>query len=180
MVDHQSHQTHYRSHSLVKTMDFVWSIMLGKNEKESLATILSTGYLNKGRAAGGRDALFLQLIVPKRKEEFLGTERILNKIREYAFIFDALIPIAPLNGKKDLAGALRIFGLQNTKKVTKKDLQEIPSVEEIKKIYKDLANRKHPDKLMSKGLPAQWLKIATENFSTIQMAYDILKDAGKG
>jgi len=165
MLDHQSHQTHYRVHSLVKAMDLVWASMLGKNEKEALALILKAGQMNKGKAASGCEALFLQLIIPKRKEDFLSTERILGKIREWAFVFDALTPMAPINGKKDLAGALRIFGLK-----------KMSNLEEIKKIYKDLANRKHPDKLMAKGVPAQWLKVATENFTTIQMAYDILQD----
>ncbi|MBI2518927.1 MAG: DnaJ domain-containing protein [Bdellovibrio sp.] len=164
MVDFQSQQTHYRAHSLVKSMDLVWAIMLGKNEKESLATILKTGQMNKGSASRGLDALFIQLFVPKRQEEFGGPERLLNKIREWAFVFDALIPIAPINGNKDLQGALRIFGLK-----------KMSSMEEIRKIYKDLANRKHPDKLMSRGVPTQWLKIANENFTNIQMAYDVLQ-----
>ena len=92
------------------------------------------------------------------KRRILSTERILNKIREYAFIFDALIPIAPLNGKR--SGRCRVSLGPKYQKIPKRS-PEIPSVEEIKKSIKT-ANRKHPDKLMSKGLPAQWLKIATE------------------
>ncbi len=166
MVEHQSHQSHFHPHVLIKSMDLLWSVMLGKSEKEILATILKKGQLNKGSAKSGYETLFMKLIVPRRQVDFLAPDRIMSKVRERAFIFDALTPLPPLNGKKDLAGALRIFGLK-----------KMSGQEEVKKIYKDLANRKHPDKLMAKGIPEEWLKLASDNFAIIQSAYDILKES---
>lgn len=49
--------------------------------------------------------------------------------------------------------------------------------EEIKKAYRKQMSRHHPDKLMSKGLPPEMMKLATEKTQKIQAAYDLLRDA---
>lgn len=43
---------------------------------------------------------------------------------------------------------------------------------EIKKAYRRLMSQHHPDKLMSKGLPEEMLKLATEKTQKIQAAYE--------
>lgn len=43
---------------------------------------------------------------------------------------------------------------------------------EVKKAYRRLINQHHPDKLISKGLPEEMLKLATEKTQAIQAAYE--------
>ena len=49
------------------------------------------------------------------------------------------------------------------------------SAAEIKKAYKKQMNQHHPDKLMSKGLPAEMLEMAKAKAQDIQAAYDLVK-----
>lgn len=43
---------------------------------------------------------------------------------------------------------------------------------EIKRAYRKLMSQHHPDKLVSKGLPEEMMKLATEKAQSIQKAYD--------
>jgi len=45
---------------------------------------------------------------------------------------------------------------------------------EIKRAYRHLLSRHHPDKLVSKGLPEQMMKLATEKTHEIRQAYEII------
>lgn len=47
--------------------------------------------------------------------------------------------------------------------------------DEIRRIYKKLVNKLHPDKLMSQGLPQERLNTALDNFKRIQAAYSFIK-----
>jgi DnaJ like chaperone protein len=53
------------------------------------------------------------------------------------------------------------------------------SDDEIKKAYRRLMNQHHPDKLVSKGLPEEMIKIATEKTQEIRKAYERIKDSRK-
>jgi len=46
---------------------------------------------------------------------------------------------------------------------------------EIKKAYRRMMSRHHPDKLVAKGLPEEMMKIATEKTQEIQAAYEVIK-----
>lgn len=46
---------------------------------------------------------------------------------------------------------------------------------EVKKAYRELANKFHPDKLISQDLPPFMVGALTERFKTIQAAYDCIK-----
>lgn len=46
---------------------------------------------------------------------------------------------------------------------------------EVKKAYRKLMSQHHPDKLISRGLPEEMLKIATEKTQEIKAAYDQIK-----
>jgi len=46
---------------------------------------------------------------------------------------------------------------------------------DIKKAYRRLMSQHHPDKLVSKGLPEEMIKVATEKSQKIRDAYDLLK-----
>ncbi|WP_250655498.1 co-chaperone DjlA [Alkalimarinus coralli] len=50
---------------------------------------------------------------------------------------------------------------------------------EIKKSYRRLMSQHHPDKLVSKGLPEEMMKIATEKTREIKAAYDVIKASRK-
>ncbi len=46
---------------------------------------------------------------------------------------------------------------------------------EVKKAYRRLISQHHPDKLVSKGLPEEMMKIATEKTREIKAAYELIK-----
>lgn len=49
------------------------------------------------------------------------------------------------------------------------------SVESIKKQYRKLVFEYHPDKIASKGLPDEFIKLANDRFREIQEAYDMVR-----
>ncbi|MBT8489787.1 MAG: co-chaperone DjlA, partial [Deltaproteobacteria bacterium] len=67
--------------------------------------------------------------------------------------------------KGDLRNAYTVLG------VSEKD-----SDDEIKKAYRRLMNQYHPDKLVSKGLPEEMMKFATEKTQEIKSAYDRIRE----
>lgn len=48
---------------------------------------------------------------------------------------------------------------------------------EVKRAYRRQMSQNHPDKLVSKGLPAEMMKLATEKTQEIQEAYEVIKKA---
>jgi hypothetical protein len=98
-------------------------------------------------------------------KRFINPPTLTKVLEEQANIFESLIKIPPLKNKKDLRTALKILGLEKS-----------PKKDDVKKRYKKLAQQKHPDRLASKGLPADMEKIASENFAVIQEAYHIILD----
>lgn len=50
------------------------------------------------------------------------------------------------------------------------------SDEEVKKAYRRLMNQHHPDKLVSKGLPEEMMKLAEQKTKEIQQAYERVKE----
>ena len=47
---------------------------------------------------------------------------------------------------------------------------------ELKRAYRRMMNRHHPDKLVAKGLPEEMMRVATEKTREIKAAYDRLKE----
>lgn len=47
----------------------------------------------------------------------------------------------------------------------------------LKRAYRRLMSQHHPDKLVSKGLPDEMIKLATDKTQQIQKAYELIKDA---
>lgn len=50
---------------------------------------------------------------------------------------------------------------------------------EVKKAYRRLMNQHHPDKLVSKGLPEEMMKLATEKTQEIKAAYETIRESRK-
>jgi DnaJ like chaperone protein len=48
---------------------------------------------------------------------------------------------------------------------------------EVKKAYRRLMSKNHPDKLISKGLPEEMIEIATNKTQEIQKAYDLISNS---
>ena len=56
------------------------------------------------------------------------------------------------------------------------DIQENAGDAEVKKAYRRLTSQHHPDKLVSKGLPEEMMKIATQRTHEIRQAYECIKE----
>jgi len=46
----------------------------------------------------------------------------------------------------------------------------------VKRAYRRLMSQHHPDKLVSKGLPEEMIKLATDKTQHIQKAYELIKE----
>ena len=68
--------------------------------------------------------------------------------------------------QNDLANAYSVLGVKSS-----------ATDAEIKKAYRRLMNQHHPDKLVSKGLPEEMIKIATEKTQEIRKAYEKIKQS---
>lgn len=82
------------------------------------------------------------------------------------------------------AGAERNYGGAAGRKTMSLDdayaMLEIPSNssdKEIKRAYRRMMSRHHPDKLVAKGLPEEMMKLATEKTQEIQAAYELIKNS---
>ena len=54
-------------------------------------------------------------------------------------------------------------------------MDESASDADIKKTYRRLMSQHHPDKLVSRGLPEQMIKDATEKTQQIKAAYELIR-----
>lgn len=93
------------------------------------------------------------------------------------------------NEEKLILSAVRIFNFNNDKyrKLKSKYIQDVEkyyavlgcnrndSNEHIKKQYRKLVSDYHPDKIVSKGLPEEFAKFASDKFREIQSAYEVIK-----
>ena len=48
---------------------------------------------------------------------------------------------------------------------------------EVKRAYRRLMSQHHPDKLVSKGLPEEMVKVATRKTQEIKAAYEKIREA---
>ncbi len=109
-----------------------------------------------------RDYLF-----EEKRRKIVDTTNLCKKIVDMSLIIKALSPIERPD-RKDLKASLKIFGAT-----------EHTSFDAITKKYKKLASQLHPDRLSGMGLDQSLEKLATENFSVMQEAYNTIKKAMK-
>ena len=57
------------------------------------------------------------------------------------------------------------------------EIEKSSSDNEVKKAYRRMISRHHPDKLASKGLPEEMMKIAAEKTHQIKQAYEMIKQS---
>ncbi|MDD0851953.1 J domain-containing protein [Halobacteriovorax sp. GB3] len=96
------------------------------------------------------------------------TKSLLKNIQNTFYLIKAITPLEELNKKSTTEQAYRVLGLA-----------EGSTEEEAKKIYRKLAKVFHPDVLSGEGLNEAGKKIASENFTIVKMAYDIIKQNNK-
>jgi DnaJ like chaperone protein len=91
--------------------------------------------------------------------------------------------------EKLILSAVSIFNFSDDKyrKLKSKYIQDVEkyyavlgcdkndSIEHIKKQYRRLVSDYHPDKIVSKGLPEEFAKFASDKFREIQSAYEVIK-----
>ncbi len=95
-------------------------------------------------------------------------ERLINMVaaqQRYARHGDTQSAAQRANSLKD---AYKILGIS-----------ESAGNDEIKKAYRKLMNQHHPDKLVSKGLPEEMMKLATEKTQEIKQAYEQIVESRK-
>jgi DnaJ like chaperone protein len=87
---------------------------------------------------------------------------------------------------KRMIGASQRRGSHQQSKSTPEEAYAILGVSEsatdpeVKKAYRRLISQHHPDKLVSKGLPDEMMKIAKEKSQQITEAYDTIRELRKG
>ena len=86
---------------------------------------------------------------------------------------------------KRMLGASQRRGSHQQTRSTPEEAYEILGISEsatdaeVKKAYRRLISQHHPDKLVSKGLPDEMMKIATEKTQQITEAYDTIRATRK-
>ena len=110
-------------------------------------------------------------------------------------LIDILLRVAVADGglneneERIIYSAVRIFNFSEAKYQTFRskyvsDVEKYYAVlgcsskdsdDRIKQQYRKLAQDYHPDKIVSKGLPEEFVKFATDKFREIQHAYDTIK-----
>jgi len=73
--------------------------------------------------------------------------------------------VHPHDSKNNIEDAYHILGIQKS-----------ANDSDVKKAYRRLMSQHHPDKLVSKGLPEEMVKIATERTHEIRKAYELIKE----
>ncbi len=145
-----------KSTNLKKALFLYAKKLKGEERSDDLSTVLKSPGVS---LPGQGDTFLIRALVTR---EGLSLSVITKELKDLTELFKILEPLPPLKNK-DKEGALKILGLPKGS-----------GQAQIKKQYKTLAKLKHPDRLRGKGIPEEFDKIATENFTQIQKAYDIL------
>lgn len=82
------------------------------------------------------------------------------------------------------AGGQRFYTQQNREEALKEAYQVLnidasASNSEVKRAYRRQMNQHHPDKLVSRGMPEEMVKLATEKTQEIKAAYELIMEERK-
>jgi DnaJ like chaperone protein len=81
--------------------------------------------------------------------------------------------------KKLLQKICRIIGFSEYELNSILNINQNTNESEVKRAYRKLISQHHPDKLISKGLPEEMMKIATQKTQEIRAAYECVMDERK-
>ncbi len=107
---------------------------------------------------------------PKEKEALHYIANTLGFSAEELAHLEALIL-----GQHNVAGSSTGISLEDAYAVL--GVSNSASQAEVKKAYRRMMNQHHPDKLVSKGLPEEMVKIATQKTQEIKAAYEKIKSS---
>ena len=138
------------------------------SEKQDPQTIIRTDALCKVYADGNVHPAEHQVLEKVRltlgfsRAEFQHIEALVRNARHFGGGGFEQEP--PISAKAALQEAYEILGVDAG-----------ASDAEVKKAYRRLMNQHHPDKLVSKGLPEEMIRLATEKTQEIKQAYELVK-----
>lgn len=95
-------------------------------------------------------------------QEFAHIEALVRNARHFGG--GGFAEEAPATSQNALREAYEILGVE-----------EGATDADVKRAYRRLMNQHHPDKLVSKGLPEEMVKLATEKTQEIKKAYELVK-----
>lgn len=122
-----------------------------------------------GRLAPAEDRLLLHICGSLGVSEF-DYRRLERMVRaERGFAGGAGAGRAKPGGRPTLQAAYQVLGV-------KPDASDA----EVKRAYRRLLSQHHPDKLVSKGLPEEMMKVAAQKTHEIRQAYEQIREARGG
>ena len=89
-----------------------------------------------------------------------------------------LISMAKAKSQRGAAGHKNEISLDQAYTIL--GISQTTSDKDLKTAYRRLISQHHPDKLVSKGLPEEMMKVATEKTHEIRRAYEIITSTRKG
>ena len=156
----------------------------GKQENFPIAEVLRQLSSEIGRSAGLR-RMFIEIQLYAAYADGVlhqSEQRVLLDICTALGVskgeFEALA--AAIGGElhhRRSGGPARAAGISLNDAYAVLNLTPAASDAEVKKSYRRLMNQHHPDKLVSKGLPEEMIKLATERTQEIRQAYEKIKEA---
>ena len=144
-----------------------FQILIGQDKK--FLTSPHPDMLNEKIMIAEKDPTkIFEILKSDDKKNFQKKNIFFKDLRSKSELISIISPMKSLRDKNDLEYARNIFCID-----------EKTPLEDIKKIYKKLAAKKHPDKLSSYSIPSGFESVVTKNFSIIQQAYDIILNEHK-
>lgn len=126
-----------------------------------LSTALADGELHPAEQSLLMEMATLLGFQRRQFEELLAMATAQSRFSQSGRAFSEAKP-----SKNRLVEAYRVLGVDQS-----------CSDAELKKAYRKLISQHHPDKLVSKGLPEEMMKIATEKTREIKEAYELIKQS---
>ncbi len=147
---------------IVVVQDFINSLPMGKREKDFARQIFTA-------AKDSRYAI----------EDFATQlyQAIQNQPALVHSFFDLLFKIAAADGKLHPAEETALKRIQHIFRISDRQYDDIKAVyfKEMDKYYKKLVKDFHPDKIIAKGLPEEFIDFAESRFRDIQQSYEIIR-----